>query len=125
METISKANDLSKASDLLRVAGDVEIMRFASGIRAYLPDWSMTNEKGNYNNINKIAYFIDESGRGRVLTYSWRVTDFGREEVRVGDPSIPEIIAFAEKAKQDLPDYPLAEGLIKLGEGLKTLVDSL
>ena len=109
---------VGNAEDMLKVVGTVTLLDNERGIHMPLPgendDLSLSSI-----NIQRIVYGANESGNRFIETVS---TKEGNWPV-YGEASLPEILTFAKKALEDLPDSKwtkeLHEFSQKLEEALK------
>jgi hypothetical protein len=109
---------VSNVEDILKVVGTVKQMENGAGIYMALPDDTSVDNDRNVE-IHRIAYGKTQSGKRYIETVSsvdgnWSV---------YGEASLPEILAFAKKSLQDLPESDWTQELhklsLKLEEALK------
>ena len=99
---------VSNIEDMMKVVGTVMPLGDHKGIYMALPE--QMDGEGSPLDIHRIVYGETQSGKKYVETVS---TKNGNWPV-YGEASLPEILAFARKAVQDLPDSEWTKELHEL-----------
>ncbi len=101
---------VSEINDMLKAVGEVTFLPNEKGIYMSLPDGEGSN--GKSFKISRIVYGETKSGNRYIETVS---TKEGNWPV-YGEASLPEILVFARKAMQDLPDSVWSKDLFALAQ---------
>lgn len=108
---------VSNYKDILAVVGEVRLTPNGKGIQMSLPEQS--DDKNATFRISRIVYGENQSGKRYIETVASKNGNFPT----YGEASIPEILALAAKALEDLPHSKYTMELFELSERLKTTLD--
>jgi hypothetical protein len=98
---------VSNIEDIMKVVGTVKPLGSHKGIYMALPEQILS-----FDIHNRIVYGETQSGKKYIETVS--VKDGAQPVYFYGEASLPEILAFARKAMQDLPDSEWTKELHEL-----------
>lgn len=102
---------VGEVEDMLKVVGTVTLLDNQRGIQMSLPEQNYETNTGSID-IQRIVYGANESGKRYIETVS--IKDSNRPVY--GEASLPEILVFAKKAAQDLPDSEWTRDLCGLAQ---------